>query len=99
LIGGVCAAVIWPLAARCAASSRCWLFTSWQVRNSTATACAKSGRFKWYRFGISFFAFISRIVQSQTEIGITGAIPPAPTPESQELLFASKFRVSRSREF
>lgn len=33
------------------------------------------------------------------DFAFTGAIPPAPTPESQELLFASKFRVSRSREF
>jgi hypothetical protein len=66
------AAVICPLAAKRAASSRWWLFTSWQVRNSSATACAKSGRFKWYRFGMSFFAHIPRIVQSQTGIGIIG---------------------------
>jgi hypothetical protein len=41
-----------------------------QIRNSSATACAKSGRFKWYRFGIPLFACLPKIVQSQTEIGI-----------------------------
>jgi len=39
----ICAAVICPLAASRAASRRCWLFTSVQIRNSSATACAKSG--------------------------------------------------------
>ncbi|HEV2435700.1 MAG TPA: hypothetical protein VG077_06850, partial [Verrucomicrobiae bacterium] len=34
------------------------------------TACARSGRFRWYRFGMSFFACIFRIVQSQTVIGM-----------------------------
>jgi hypothetical protein len=57
-----------PAAARRAASSRCWLFTSRHVRNSTATASANSGRFRWYRFGISFFASIFRILQSSVKI-------------------------------
>ena len=38
--------------------------------NSTATACAKSGRFKWYRFGMPLFASMLKMGQSQTAIGI-----------------------------
>jgi hypothetical protein len=45
-----------------------------QIRNSSATACAKSGRFKWYRFGIPLFACLPKIVQSQTEIGIIASL-------------------------